>query len=61
MKESLTSRIKIKKNKILRRKMAADHFRTRKSKKNISSKKKITKLDFSKKRILNYKNRDHND
>jgi len=55
MKKSVSKRIKIKKNgKIIRRSMAIDHFRTRKSKRNLSRKKRMLSLNFPKKRILNY-------
>jgi ribosomal protein L35 len=53
MKNSVVSRIKItKKGKVLRRKMGVDHFRTRKSKKNILQKRKEHPLGISKKEIL---------
>lgn len=55
MKKSVISRIKItKRGKILRRKMNVDHCRTRKSKKNILSKRKEYKINFPTKKILNY-------
>ncbi len=57
MKKSVVSRLKITpNNKILRRKMAVCHFRTKKSKKNILTKKKYFPFDFPVKNILNYKN-----
>jgi ribosomal protein L35 len=58
MKKSATSRIKINSNKkVLRRKMGVCHFRTRKSKKNILSKRKTHSIDLPIKNILNYKSR----
>jgi ribosomal protein L35 len=61
MKKSLVSRIKItKKGKILRRKMNIDHFRTRKSKKNILRKRKKDSIDLKIKKVLNYNNRNNN-
>ncbi|MCX7589693.1 MAG: hypothetical protein N2Z85_02015 [Patescibacteria group bacterium] len=55
MKKSIISRIKItKKGKILRRKMNIDHFRTRKTKKNLLNKRKKHLLDLPIKKILNY-------
>lgn len=55
MKKSVVSRIKItKRGKILRRKMSVDHCRTRKSKKNILSKRKEYEINFPAKKILNY-------
>lgn len=58
MKKSVVSRIKItKRGKILRRKMNVDHFRTRKSKKNLLNKRKQHKIDFPHKKILNYMSR----
>ncbi|MGC8776083.1 MAG: 50S ribosomal protein L35 [Minisyncoccia bacterium] len=58
MKNSVVSRIKItKKGKVLRRKMNIDHFRTRKSKKNILQKRKKHSIDLKVKKILNYNNR----
>lgn len=58
MKKSVISRIKItKKGKVLRRKMNIDHFRTRKSKKNILRKRKKHTIDLKTKKVLNYNNR----
>ncbi len=45
--KSITKRIRItRRGKIIRRPMAVDHFRTRKSKKSIRSKRKTLGLDF---------------
>ena len=53
MKNSVVSRIKItKKEKILRRKMSLDHFRTRKTKKNLIQKRKKHPINITKKQVL---------
>jgi ribosomal protein L35 len=53
MKKSVVSRIKItKKGKILRRKMNLDHFRTRKTKKNLIQKRKKHPINITKKQVL---------
>lgn len=55
MRKSLQKRVRVTKNgKILRRSMNLDHFRTRKSTKNIKAKSKPKGLDFPKKKILAY-------
>jgi ribosomal protein L35 len=55
MRKSLSKRIKITKNKkIVRRFMAIDHFRTRKTTKNVRRKNKTASLDYPIKKILNY-------
>jgi ribosomal protein L35 len=55
MKKSLQTRIRVtKRGKIIRRLMAVDHFRTRKTTKNIASKRKGVSLDYPRKKILNY-------
>jgi len=55
MKKSLSKRIKISKHgKLLRRKMAVDHCRTRKSTKNLKHKLKMVGLDYPRKKLLNY-------
>jgi len=55
MKKSVVKRIKItKQKKIIRRPMAVDHFRTKKSRKLLRQKRKKLGLDISKKEILNY-------
>jgi len=53
MKNSVVSRIKITKNeKVLRRKMNLDHFRTRKTKKNLVQKRKKHSINITKKQVL---------
>jgi len=55
MRKSLSKRIRITKNgKIIRRPMAVDHFRTRKSNRNVRGKRKTLSLDYPRKKILNY-------
>jgi ribosomal protein L35 len=55
MRKSASKRIRVTKNgKILRRKMASGHNRTRKTSKLIRSKKKTTGLNHPKKIIINY-------
>jgi|GEM_PF-791090 len=55
MKKSLSKRIKITgTGKLIRRSMAVNHFRTRKSTKNIRQKKKNRTLDYPRKEILSY-------
>lgn len=55
MKKSVVSRIKItKKGKVLRRKMNVDHFRTRKTKKNLLKKRKKHPINLSIKKVLSY-------
>jgi ribosomal protein L35 len=55
MKKSVQKRIRITKNgKIVRRPMAVDHFRTRKSPKVIQATRKTLSLDYPIKKILNY-------
>jgi ribosomal protein L35 len=53
--KSITKRIRITGNgKIVRRPMGVNHFRTRKSAKNVQSKRKTLSLGISTKSILNY-------
>jgi ribosomal protein L35 len=53
--KSLTKRIRVTRTgKIIRRLMATDHFRTRKSSKQLRDRKKGASLDYPKKAILNY-------
>ena len=53
--KSLSKRIRVTRTgKIIRRLMATDHFRTRKSAKQIRNRKKGTSLDHPRKAILNY-------
>lgn len=53
MKKSVSKRIKVTKNgKVLRRAMRINHFRTRKTTKNIKSKTKMFGLDHPTKKIL---------
>lgn len=53
--KSFTKRIKITKNgKIVRRRMATDHFRTRKTTKTNRDARKSRGLDFPMKTLLNY-------
>jgi len=53
--KSLTKRIKITKNgKIVRRSMAIDHFKTRKSTKTNRNSRKMVSLNISLKKLLNY-------
>lgn len=53
MRKSLTKRVRITKTgKVIRRPMRTDHFRTRKSTKNIRSKNKTKGLDYPMKKIL---------
>lgn len=55
MRKSASQRIRITKNgKIVRRSMAVDHFRTRKSTKNLRGKRKNRSLDIKLKKIYNY-------
>lgn len=55
MRKSLLKRVRITKHgKLIRRPMATDHFRTRKTTKNIRSKRKTRSLDYPKKGILSY-------
>ncbi len=55
MKKSVSKRFKVTKSgKLLRRRMAVDHFRTRKTKKNMRGKRKRVGLDYPAKKILNY-------
>ncbi|MEK7546992.1 MAG: 50S ribosomal protein L35 [Patescibacteria group bacterium] len=55
MQKSFVKRIKITKNgKIIRRSMSVNHFRTRKSTKNIRHKRKTRQLDYPIKKILDY-------
>lgn len=60
MKKSVVSRIKItKKGKVLRRKMNIDHFRTRKSKKNLLNKRKKHSINLPIKKVLSYSIREN--
>jgi len=53
MQKSFTKRIRITKNgKLLRRSMAVDHFRTRKSTKNLRQKKNQRSLNYPRKVIM---------
>ena len=53
MRKSVSKRIRITKNgKIVRRSMAIDHFRTRKSTKNLKRKSKTMGLDYPMKRLM---------
>jgi ribosomal protein L35 len=53
--KSLSKRIRITKNgKVIRRKMAQDHFRTRSSQKAIRGKRKTLGLGIPMKTLLNY-------
>lgn len=53
--KSLTKRIKITRTgKVVRRSMGVNHFRTRKTQKNIRGKRKTRGLDFPFKKIINY-------
>lgn len=55
MKKSVSKRIRFTKSgKMVRRPMATDHFRTRKTTKNIRRKKKTLGIDYPRKKILNY-------
>lgn len=54
-KKSVTKRFRFTKSgKVLRRKTAIDHFRTRKTTKNVRRKRKASPLDFPLKKIINY-------
>ncbi len=53
MRKSVSKRIRVTKNgKVLRRPMGTDHFRTRKSTKNIKSKSKNRGLDFPMRKLI---------
>ncbi len=53
--KSVSKRIRItRRGKIIRRKTGVDHFRTKKTSKNLAQKRKTYSLDVSKKTILNY-------
>ena len=53
--KSLSKRIRITKNgKIVRRRMAVDHFRTRQSTKTNRNSRKTRSLNFPMKKLLNY-------
>lgn len=55
MKKSVITRFNFtKKGKVLRRKMAVDHSRTRKTTKNIRRKKKFASLNYPLKKIISY-------
>jgi len=55
MKKSVAKRIRVtRRGKIVRRSMGVDHFRTRKSGKNLRHKKATRGLDYMNKKILNY-------
>lgn len=55
MNKSITKRIRItRNNKIVRRPMAVNHFRTRATAKNIRGKRKTRGLDFPMKTLKNY-------
>ncbi len=55
MKKSVTKRIKItRQGKIMRRAMSVDHFRTRKSTKNLRNKRSRRSLNSPLKRIIGY-------
>ena len=55
MKKSVTKRIRFTKNgKIIRWGMATDHFRTRKTTKNLKRKSKTLGIDYPIKKIINY-------
>jgi ribosomal protein L35 len=55
MKKAVSKRIRItKRGKVVRRSMALDHFRTRKSTKNLRGKRKVMGLNVAKKSLLNY-------
>jgi len=55
MKTAVRKRIKVTRNgKVLRRPMAVDHFRTKKSRKLIQQKRKKVGLDYPNKKIINY-------
>ncbi|MEK7195423.1 MAG: 50S ribosomal protein L35 [Patescibacteria group bacterium] len=55
MKKGVSKRIRItKRGKLVRRSMSVDHFRTRKSQKNIRNKRKGRGIDYPIKKILNY-------
>lgn len=54
-KKSFSKRFKVTKNgKIVRRTMAIDHFRTRKSKKSLRNKKRNRGVDYPARKLLNY-------
>jgi ribosomal protein L35 len=58
MNKSVSKRIRITKNgKVIRRSMALDHFRTRKSANNIRGKRKSRGLDIPRKALVNYASR----
>jgi len=55
MKTSVRKRIRVTKNgKLIRRPMAVDHFRTKKSRKLIQQKRKGKGLDYPHAKIINY-------
>ncbi len=53
--KSFTKRVRVTRNgKLVRRKMAVNHFRTRSNAKGIRNKRKTLSLDFPMKTLLNY-------
>ncbi|MBU6500413.1 MAG: 50S ribosomal protein L35 [Patescibacteria group bacterium] len=55
MKKSVSKRFKLTKNgKLVRRSMSVNHFRTRKSTKNVRQKRQTRGIDYPNKKIMNY-------